>query len=307
MRILLADDHALFRDGLASLLGAWGHDVVGQASTGAEAAALADRTQPDLVLMDVRMPGGSGIEATARIKATCPSTAIVMVTVSEDEDDLFAAIKAGAQGYLLKNLEAAQLRSMIDAVGRGEAAISPATAARIIEEFVRRERLPDTPVADPDRLTERELEVLALVTQGLRNKEIAAELGISENTAKYHLRNILGQAPRPEPDRGRGARRPRGPGPAARRAAVRLNHGGRPGRDACASFRSARARWPPGPYPVDDSSPARPRLADVATRGDAAPNNRIGVGNGLPDRGRSRRLLQLRRVHGRLPGRRPST
>jgi DNA-binding NarL/FixJ family response regulator len=191
MRILLADDHALFRDGLASLLGAWGHDVVGQASTGAEAVALADRTQPDLVLMDVRMPGGSGIEATARIRATCPSTAIVMVTVSEDEDDLFAAIKAGAQGYLLKNLEAAQLRSMIDAVGRGEAAISPATAARIIEEFVRRDRLVDAPAADPDRLTERELEVLALVTQGLRNKEIAGELGISENTAKYHLRNIL--------------------------------------------------------------------------------------------------------------------
>ena len=191
MRILLADDHALFRDGLASLLGAWGHDVVGQASTGVEAAVLADRTQPDLVLMDVRMPGGSGIEATTRIKAACPNTAIVMVTVSEDEDDLFAAIKAGAQGYLLKNLEAAQLRSMIDAVGRGEAAISPATAARIIEEFVRRERLADAPAADPDQLTERELEVLALVTQGLRNKEIAAELGISENTAKYHLRNIL--------------------------------------------------------------------------------------------------------------------
>jgi DNA-binding NarL/FixJ family response regulator len=191
MRILLADDHALFRDGLASLLGAWGHDVVGQASTGAEAATLADRTQPDLVLMDVRMPGGSGIEATARIRASCPGTAIVMVTVSEDEDDLFAAIKAGAQGYLLKNLEAAQLRSMIDAVGRGEAAISPATATRIIEEFVRRERLADAPATDPDRLTERELEVLALVTQGLRNKEIAAELGISENTAKYHLRNIL--------------------------------------------------------------------------------------------------------------------
>ncbi len=191
MRIVLADDHALFRDGLASLLGAWGHEVVGQASDGVEAAELAERVQPDLVLMDVRMPGGSGLDATARIKAACPNTAIVMVTVSEDEDDLFSAIKAGAQGYLLKNLEAAQLRSMIDAVGRGEAAISPATAARIIEEFVRRERLPDAPAMDPDRLTERELEVLALVTQGLRNKEIAAELGISENTAKYHLRNIL--------------------------------------------------------------------------------------------------------------------
>jgi DNA-binding NarL/FixJ family response regulator len=191
MRILLADDHALFRDGLASLLGAWGHDVVGQASDGVAAAELARRLQPDLVLMDVRMPGGSGLEATAEIKSTCPQTAIVMVTVSEDEDDLFAAIKAGAQGYLLKNLEATQLRSMIDAVGRGEAAIAPATAARIIEEFVRRERLPDRPAIDPDRLTERELEVLALVTAGQRNKEIAAELGISENTAKYHLRNIL--------------------------------------------------------------------------------------------------------------------
>ena len=188
---MLADDHALFRDGLASLLGAWGHDVVGQASTGTEAVELAERVRPDLVLMDVRMPGGSGLDATARIRSTCPDTAIVMVTVSEDEDDLFAAIKAGAQGYLLKNLEADQLRSMIDAVGRGEAAISPATAARIIEEFLRRERSPEQPPSDPDRLTERELEVLALVTQGLRNKEIAAELGISENTTKYHLRNIL--------------------------------------------------------------------------------------------------------------------
>ena len=119
--------------------------MVGQAADGGEAVELAGRLDPDLVLMDVRMPGGSGLEATARIKADRPHTAIVMLTVSEDEDDLFAAIKAGAQGYLLKNLEAAQLRSMIDAVGRGEAAITPATAARIIEEFVRRERLRGPP------------------------------------------------------------------------------------------------------------------------------------------------------------------
>jgi DNA-binding NarL/FixJ family response regulator len=187
MRVLLADDHALFRDGLASLLLAWGHEVVGSASDGWEAVALADRLRPDLILMDVRMPGMSGLEATRAIGLAHPEIAIVMLTVSEDEDDLFEAIKAGARGYLLKNLESAQLRSMLEAVGRGEAAISPATAARIITELVR----PAPAVTDADRLTDREVEVLELVTAGLRNKEIAARLGISENTAKYHLRNIL--------------------------------------------------------------------------------------------------------------------
>lgn len=186
MRIALADDHVLFRDGVSSLLTAWGHEVVGHASDGAEAVALVDRLHPDLVLMDVRMPGMSGLEATRRIALRDPAVSIVMLTVSEDEDDLFEAIKSGARGYLLKNLEARQLRSMLDAVGRGEAAISPATAARIIGELAR----PPAP-SGPDRLTDREIEVLRLVTEGLRNKEIAARLGISENTAKFHLRNIL--------------------------------------------------------------------------------------------------------------------
>ncbi len=189
MRVLLADDHTLFRDGVASLISAWGHEVVGQASNGEEAVSLADKLRPDLVLMDVRMPGLSGLAATQRIRTDHPEVAIVMLTVSEDEDDLFTAIKAGAQGYLLKNLESTQLRSMLEAVGRGEAAITPATAARIIDEFLRPDR-PHLP-ADPDRLTDRELEVLGLVTQGLRNKEIASRLGISENTAKFHLKNIL--------------------------------------------------------------------------------------------------------------------
>lgn len=187
MRIVLADDHVLVRDGVSSLLRAWGHDVVGYASNGAEAVELATALQPDLVLMDVRMPTMGGLEATRRIALDQPDVSIVMLTVSEDEDDLFEAIKAGARGYLLKNLESAQLRSMIEAVGRGEAAISPATAARIIAELAR----PAATAAGPDQLTEREVEVLQLVTTGMRNKEIASRLGITENTAKFHLKNIL--------------------------------------------------------------------------------------------------------------------
>ena len=188
MRIVLADDHALFRDGVASLLAAWGHEVVGSAGDGGQAVALVEALVPDVVLMDVSMPRMSGVEATRRLAASRPDVAIVMLTVSEDEADLFAAVKAGARGYLLKNLEADQLRGMLEAVARGEAAITPATAARILAELHR----PDPGHRlGPDRLTDRERDVLTLVTAGLRNKEIAARLGISENTVKYHLKNIL--------------------------------------------------------------------------------------------------------------------
>ena len=133
MRTLLVDDHALFRDGVASLLLAWGHEVVGQASDGAQAIEMVESTAPDVVLMDVRMPNVSGLEATAEIKARHPEVAIVMLTVSEEEADLFRAIKAGAQGYLLKNLEAPQLRSMLEGVARGEPAITPGTVVPLGE------------------------------------------------------------------------------------------------------------------------------------------------------------------------------
>jgi len=195
MRILLADDHALFRDGVASLLTAWGHEVVGQVADGDAAVAAASALRPDLVLMDVAMPGGGGLAATRRLASAAPDVAIVMLTASEDIDDLFTAIKAGARGYLLKNLESAELRGMLLAIERGEAAITPAIAGRILTELARPE--PVTTLAadagrpNPDRLTERELDVLRLVVAGMRNKEIAADLGISENTAKFHLRNIL--------------------------------------------------------------------------------------------------------------------
>ena len=189
MRIVLADDHTLFRDGVASLLAAWGHEIVGLAADGAEAVALVERLRPNLVLMDVSMPGLGGLEATRRLAARHPQIPIVILTVSEDEDDLFRAIQCGARGYLLKNLEAPTLRAMIEAVGRGEAAISPATAARIIAELARPRSATAAP--DPDRLSDRETQVLRLVVAGLRNKEIAADLAISENTVKYHLRNIL--------------------------------------------------------------------------------------------------------------------
>lgn len=191
LRILLVDDHVLFRKGLAALLEARrGMTVVGEAGTGEEAITLARQTMPDVILMDIQMPGLSGLEATRRIKAEMSHVRIVILTVSDEDVDLFAAIKNGADGYLLKDLEPRQLYEMLEGLRHGQAPISGALAARILKEFRTQEARPVPPEAS-EELTEREKEVLQWVAKGASNREIAEGLSISENTVKIHLRNIL--------------------------------------------------------------------------------------------------------------------
>ncbi|HXF82507.1 MAG TPA: response regulator transcription factor [bacterium] len=189
MRVLLADDHALFRDGVRSLLQARGIEVVGEAADGREAVEAALRLRPDVVLMDITMPRMDGLEATRLITARAPEITIVMLTVSEDDHMLFEAIKSGAQGYLLKNLQAAEFFELLEGVQRGEAALTRSLARRILEEFGAH---PRRKAADPhDELTDREREVLRAVSSGASNREVAAALHISENTVKFHMKNIL--------------------------------------------------------------------------------------------------------------------
>jgi len=190
MRVVLADDHALFRDGLRSLLEARGLEVVGEASDGREAVALATRLRPDVLLMDLSMPNMGGLDATRALIAQAPDVKIVILTASEDDADLFEAIKSGAQGYLFKNLKAEDLLEMLEAVGRGEPGLTPALARKVLAEFARPS--PGRQTKAPDELTEREREVLDLLVQGITsNRELAARLVVTENTVKYHLRNIL--------------------------------------------------------------------------------------------------------------------
>ena len=192
MRILLVDDQPLVRNGMASLLQARGYDVVGEAANGREALAMVAALAPDLVLMDLRMPGMNGLEATRAMLAQDRTLKIVMLTVSDDEDDLIEAVKSGARGYLLKDLEADEFFQALENVQAGESVISQRLARVIWEEFGNASRVSQTPAsAAGDELTEREWEVLRFVAEGRRNREIAVELGISENTVKYHMRRIL--------------------------------------------------------------------------------------------------------------------
>lgn len=191
MRIVIADDHALFRDGLKSLLDARGFEVVGEAADGEEAVALARRLQPDIVLMDLTMPRLDGLAATRLISAELPAVKVVVLTVSSDDEDLFEAVKSGAEGYLLKDLEADRFFELLEGVMRGEPALTPLLARKLLAEFARPK---NPPPADrkPDALTARELEVLETMVAGVTtNRALARELGVSENTVKFHVRNIL--------------------------------------------------------------------------------------------------------------------
>ena len=192
MRVLLADDHALFRAGIASLLKAWGMDVVGQAGDGIEAIELARRLRPELVLMDVGMSPCNGLEATRVIKTELPDVKVIIVTVSDDDQDLFEAVKSGAEGYLLKGMSEEELGSTLEKISAGEPALSPGLAAKILDEFARMAREGTGKSAGPEGgLTEREREVLRLVADGATNREIGSQLYISENTVSFHMKNIL--------------------------------------------------------------------------------------------------------------------
>ncbi len=193
IRAVIADDHGLFRRGLRLVLEEETDiEVVGEAGDGQEVVKVATETVPDVVVMDVRMPVLSGIEATTQIKNELPATKILMLTISDEEDDLYEAIKAGASGYLLKEISIDEIGTAVHAIHSGQSLISPSMASKLLNEFASMVKKEEEKRAVPaPRLTPREMEVLQHVAQGMNNREIAKRLFISENTVKNHVRNIL--------------------------------------------------------------------------------------------------------------------
>jgi two-component system nitrate/nitrite response regulator NarL len=191
--VLLADDHVLFREGLRGLIQHWDDfEVIGEASNGMEAVEMCEKHIPDLILMDITMPELNGLEATRRIKESYPSTHIVILTVSEEEEDLFGAIKNGAQGYVLKNMPARRLHDMLRGVMQGEAPLSGTIASKVLNEFSQQQKGGDRSSDEfVEPLTDREKEVLCYVAEGLSNKEIAERMYLGEGTVKKYLGNVL--------------------------------------------------------------------------------------------------------------------
>lgn len=194
LKVLLVDDHTLVRKGIGRLLATQKDlQVVGEAADGLEAEAKAVALRPDVILLDLQMPRCGGLEALTRILARVPEVAVVVLTYSDDEQDLLEALRRGAQGYLLKDLEPEVLFANVRGAARGEAPISGVMAVKILQEFRPRGPAPETAgtAEEQPRLSGRELEVLERVSEGKSNKEIAEALFISENTVKHHLKSIL--------------------------------------------------------------------------------------------------------------------
>ena len=193
-RVLLVDNQPLMRAAFRSVLGAAGIDVVGEAADGDTAVDIARHERPDVVLMDVRMPGRDGIDATAEIVATLPECRVLVLTTFDDDDALYGALRAGAAGFLLKNSTPEDLVRAVHRVAEGDGVLDPAVVQRVVARLARSTSALSSPLpaaADLERLTEREKDTLALIVQGLTNSEIAASLGVGPATAKTHVSGVL--------------------------------------------------------------------------------------------------------------------